>query len=298
MSGVEYRVAMPAEHDHRSTAATIGVVTLLLSVGAMLWWSIDHRFPVEWDEANYVNYVLDDHRRFVEGGFTALAKSYLFADRVRPPAYRVFALGSATGIFDQSVTTLRLHSAAAFLLCAALLHFAAGGGAAGWWTVAFFSASPAIVNTFLWFGTEFPLFFATAILLVALMREWKFGALTAILAIALTIGALSKITFFAVAGPAVLAWLLSATKQERRARVAALAIASVVCLLIAGPWWGWNYRLALEYAQYGRTFPRAAVAGTFFSEATTKAFVLLQAIGPLTPGRRGSSSPRPEKAVR
>src|SRR5688500_5447870 len=55
-------------------------------------WFRDHPLPLYWDEAAYINQVLDDRDALREGGIVAVVKALLFNDPIRPPAYRTIAL--------------------------------------------------------------------------------------------------------------------------------------------------------------------------------------------------------------
>jgi hypothetical protein len=115
-------------------------------------------------------------------------------------------------------------------------------------------AMPAILTSGAWFGTEYPLFLATGLLLVSLLCEWRIG-----LAAAVALGLLSKSTFLLIGGPAIFVALITArTGRDRFAPFLSVAVGAV----IAASWWVWHTAPALRFAALGRTFERAIFDGT------------------------------------
>jgi hypothetical protein len=232
-----------------ATVFAVAIAALTL-VALFRWWSA-HPYPLWWDEANYVNQSIDDRQAFAERGMGGLARALLFNDPLRPPAYRVFALP-----FPSKVIVLRSVSLAVSLIALALLVLAVRGvstTSGALLAAAMALAMPGVLTSAGWFGTEYPLFLAVAILMAALIP--RVSAIGVALAVAL--GLLSKTTFVVIAGPALLVALLFA-RRDRRA-VSQLFAGGVAGAAIAAGWWLWHARPALAYAQYGRTFPRASL---------------------------------------
>lgn len=246
-----------------------------LSLIAILRWQSEHPLPIRWDEANYVNYAIEDHRFFQQGGVVRVIKALLFEDPHRPPAYRALAL--PVTMFVTPTLPLLRGIALFWSGLAALMLFVTWRRvvdvAAAAMLAAMSFATPAVMISAGWFGTEYPLFLATALLMAALIPRPSF--VTLMLAVAL--GLLSKSTFLVIAfAPllvaAVIAW------RERRRDLLPLAFGSLAGALIASGWWLWHLRPALEYAQYGRTFPRVAA---LTDSVTAKLWILtMTGIGP------------------
>lgn len=236
-----------------------GVLALLiaaLAIVAAVRWTAAHPQPLWWDEANYYNQVIDDRAALLRGGLPGVVKSLLFADPARPPAYRAAVLP----LLGQRPTLALLRS---FALCVtigamALLAWgvrAVASRASALLAAAFVLAMPGVLTSGAWFGTEYPLFLAVALLLASLLRGWRVG-----LAGAVALGLLSKTTFALVGGPAILAALLLARDWRTRRDI---LLPSALGALTASGWWFWNAAAALRFGQLGRTFERASLGDVY-----------------------------------
>jgi hypothetical protein len=106
-------------------------------------------------------------------------------------------------------------------------------------------ATPEVLGSGGWFGTEYALFFAVALLLLGVARR-SFVAIFA----AVALGLLAKTSFFLIGGPVILYAIYRRPK---------LFFAASLGAMVAAGWWMWDPGAALKFAQYGRTFPRAAL---------------------------------------
>ena len=226
----------------------VAMVAILVTVLALIRWQRLQPLPMYWDEANYINQALVDHRLLVSGGFVRGIKALLFEDPQRPPAYRAFAMVGSLAA-RPTLPILRMLSLAVSLMAMVFLWRGArtvGSAAAAWAAVAAVFAMPGIFLSAGFYGTEFPLFLAIALLLYSLLRERPVGV-----AVAVAIGCLAKTTFPLIALPAVLADFI--LKRSPRTAIAALAGAA-----LAAPWWAWHWRAAFAYARYGASGGRWA----------------------------------------
>ncbi len=229
---------------------------LAAAVVGVLRWQAAHPLPMRWDEANYVNFAIADHRFFATGGLMRVVKALVFEDPVRPPAYRALAL-PVTMFVEPTMPLLRAISLIGTAIAAWLLYLA-------WRRVTTpFPAATMVALTFLtpavlvsagWFGTEYPLFIAVALLMLALIPRPSF--LPLMLSVAL--GLLSKSTFFMIAGAPLAMAAMFAWHDRNRRDFLTLAGGSLAGAVIASGWWIWHVQPALAFAQYGRIFPREA----------------------------------------
>jgi hypothetical protein len=237
------------------------LLIVLLATLAAVRWTAAHPSPLWWDEANYFNQLFGDRAAFDRDGVIGVLKSLLFADPARPPAYRMLALPLAlplTMASLPSLAALRVLALVVTLGAMALLARAARAVAtlpSALLAASFVLAMPGVLTSGAWFGTEYPLFLAIALLLAALLRHSPLG-----LAAAVALGLLSKTTFALIAGPALLAALLLAREWRERRN---LLIPSAAGALVASIWWGWNAVPALRFGQLGRTFERASLGDVF-----------------------------------
>ena len=228
---------------------------LAAALVAIVRWQTEHPLPLWWDEANYANFAINDHRFFRSGGFVRVAKALVFEDPVRPPAYRAMAL-PVTMFIEPTLPLLR-GIALFWAAVAGWVLFVAWRRVvdppAALFLVALSFLTPSVIISVGWFGTEYPLLVATALLMAALIPRPSFPTLTA----AIALGLLSKSTFLLVAFFPLLVAMVRAWRGRRRDLVP-LAGGSLLGAVIAAGWWMWHLRPALAYAQYGRTFPREA----------------------------------------
>jgi hypothetical protein len=224
--------------------AAAAAVAVALVAAAMLIWNARHPRPIVWDEANYEAQTIRDVELFRGGGVTRLLKAFIFEDVERPPAYRVFAFPFT--FFGASLQGLRVLSIGFFILTCTLLYLAAPRG------VLLFALSPGVIAAFEWFGTDYPLLLACALLLLALARpRWDFWLTT----LGVALGLLSKTSFLIFAAALLGARLIIEPWVIKRR----VLIAGAIGAALAAPWWWWNAAPALTFANWSRVFPRLAV---------------------------------------
>jgi len=230
----------------RAFAILTGVACCLV-LASLLFWVKRHPFSIGWDESEYVNQAYDDVAAFHRHTVRSLAVALLRDVPGRPSAYRMFA-APLTLLLGPGVNVTRLSSimllAVTLLFIYATAKRMAGPVAAAIATI-FVASSSGVVSATHEFGTEGPLFLATAMLLYFVLNPdepwWGLG-------VALGIGALSKATFALIAGP-ILLWEVW---KRPRTTLKAVALGTAIAL----PWWALNFRSAVEYANYASHFYR------------------------------------------
>lgn len=253
--------------------ATLAVVTVVLIVIASVIWILDHPYGISWDEAGYFNRVLLDSKRveqggskFFGGGFIYFAGSMLLEERYRPPAYRLLA-GPFIYLFGFTPVSVRLLSIG-FLMVSLILVYLTGrsvaGSAAGAFAVIFLSLCPDVIFASMFFGTEYPLYLATAGVLYFLFLNWdkdggSFWRWLG-LGISLGLGALAKTSFLLI-GPPV--WLISFVLSWRRIMAGpnpkSLLKAAVLGIVIGLPWWALNFSHTEEFTRSAFNFIRGTL---------------------------------------
>lgn len=268
-----------AERPETLKAATRVAAVLIsaLSIALAVLWARQHPFPIYWDEAEYVNQVFDDRDALGSAGVPGVVKALLFRDNARPPGHRLLALPFAAS-HAPSLQSLRLLSGCACLLAAVLLMLAARSATSS--GVSLLAASmtlsaPAFFLSAAWFGTEFPLFLATSLLLFAVIDRVR----PLLLTLAVALGFLAKASFPGVLLPVLLVRAIQSRRD--RSKLLAMTGGTVCGVLLAAPWWWWNWKSALGFAEYGRTFPLAAMRSPLSPQAIlTKLELLGQGLGP------------------
>ncbi len=256
-----------------------------------LIWAFSNPTPHHWDNAIYLNQAYHDLYAWKNHG---IINALLHADIYRPPAYRIFT-APLLGLHLPMLAKLRAISflffwATLFVIyrvCTAALPFPAGR-AAGMLTVTLICLSPEIGWSIRIYGTEYPLYFATALTLFFLVRStgprapshWNWIGL----GIALAIGLLSKFSFVLLAAPlmATAAVLIFRRKLPGLLPVhfaAAIVLAAVLSL----PYYSYHVFTVLSYSREMTAFPRTALhqSGTAFAIAWIK-LQLNQATGAWT----------------
>jgi hypothetical protein len=210
-------------------------------------------------------------------GVIAVVKRFLFADSVRPPAYRALAL-PFTAMFGASLPLLRGVALTGTLFAFAILVMALQR-TTGWTNALFggamvFTTIP-ILSSGGWFGTEYPPFIATALLIASLAPTVS----PVLLAAAVALGLLSKASFVVLAVPAI-AVCFVLDRRDRRSLLS-MALAGAAGVTVASGWWLWHLEAGLAFAQYGRSFERASL-GSSASPAmiVEKLRILLFSFGP------------------
>lgn len=253
--------------------AAFAALSVGLIVIAGTAWAADHPDGTSWDESGYFSQALVDLEHMSDGGPTAVARGFLKDDATRPPMYRVLAL-PASVVFGFSPLTLRLVSITFFvatLLIVFLTVRGIAGGVAASVSVVLLSISPVMVSSSIVFGTEYPLYFASAAMLFFLTRMWnrqqERAGLWIGLGLSLGVGALAKTTFALLAAPALaVTILLSWRGFIDGPDVKQLAKAVGIGALVALPWWAINIGPALSYARYSGNFVRHSLGSSLTDE--------------------------------
>lgn len=249
------------------------IACLALELAAMMTWSLATPAGRDPDEAGYVLQALRDVRFAESGGVARLARALVFEDAMRPPAYRMIGFPPAFATY--SIHGLRAAWALLFLITGVMVWRTAaplGGEAAGALASLLFLASPGIVNSAAFYGTEGPLLLATAALLYsALKPRLSNGARTAWAGLSLALGLMSKVSFPAIAGPLLaVAWLLFPTRRRP------LFAGGLVALVLCAPWYWWNWGQTLTYARSAtRPDAHSLLPVWGLHTLTTKAILLL-----------------------
>lgn len=244
------------------TWLTFAILTVSLIVTASVFWIIDHPFGISWDEAGYFNQMQSDLVHFKADGLRGLVRALSFEDRGRPPAYRLFII-PFTYLLGFSPVMVRMVSIAALLASLLFVYLGArsiAGPKSGAFAVIFLCLCGDLLHSIA-FGTEYPLYLATAATLCFLFLNWdkrqEFQRNWIGLGISLGLGALSKASFILIGGPALLlSFVLSWRKLIVSPSPKFLMKACTLGVLIALPWWLLNFLPALEYAGYATNFFR------------------------------------------
>ena len=245
--------------------ATSGLVLALSTV-----WVLGHPYPTGWDEAQYNSQLLSDAACVQAEGLVGVGKVLLCSDTARPPAFRVFVLPVILTL-GVSPIALRFVSLAFFPITLLFIYLAAarvGGRVAGAFAVLALASCPEIVSATQTFGTEYPLYLATAATLYYLAANWDRREGSARdwigLGLALGLGAWSKASFALIGGPAVLLTLVLSRRKAFRGPGAGFLVKSVfLAAILAAPWWLLNGREAIRYAWYASNFARHSIGSTF-----------------------------------
>jgi 4-amino-4-deoxy-L-arabinose transferase-like glycosyltransferase len=239
------------------------VATTVIIMLAAIRWSLAHPYGIHWDEAQYFDDIGIDVQRLRSGLLLRLGGRILLKSFGHPPAFRLLAL-PVLGLFGFHTVTARLVSLACFGLSAWFIYLATrriGTPIAGAFAVLVFSLSPEVVSASIFFSTDAPLYLATSAMLYYLFVCWTEGSTRPNnwigLGLAIGLGFLSKASFVLIAFPVLAFWLVvsryghlgipSLTSQRKAAALA---------LLVAAPWWLFNIKSSIAYAQYARGFVR------------------------------------------
>ena len=244
----------------RHWALLFAIAAFFVTVSAVSYMVSDP-VPIGWDEADYVNRALLDQAALRRGPKPFVGQ-LLKEETFRPPAYRILHVPFTLAI-GVTAPSLRLVCFAGLLLTLWLVYLAVSelaGPSAGTFAAIFILPLPAVLGSVTWFSTEYALYLAIAGSLWSLVRLVHPDSRRneyLLLGCFLGLGLLAKITFIVVASP-----LLAVVTLARiggfveRPRVANLAKATVMGLLIAFPWYALNARAALWYASFASNFVR------------------------------------------
>jgi 4-amino-4-deoxy-L-arabinose transferase-like glycosyltransferase len=231
------------------------VVALLFA--AAIRWMLEHPFGIHADEAYYINEAQTDIHILHGGGLHQLARWLIHGDSSRPPGYRLAAL-PLDFLFGYHAIALRLMTFGFFLASAWFIYMTTkriAGVVAGAIAILAFCLSPEILEGSIFFSTEGLLFLAVSGSLYFFSQYWSDDPVpwsTCLgLGLMMGIGFYSKFTFAAIAGPVgILTVVIVLRKHGGLKRVLSLALAGILALLVAIPWWRANLRSAFAYASF------------------------------------------------
>jgi len=242
---------------------TLGALFALLCVVTAVWVSVDRR-PPEWDHANHLERAVECYRILSGPGHDRL-REILDVSSFYPPItacaagllYFVFPIMPLTA---QAVMLgfMALGFAAIFALGRHLFDSETGLLAAF-----FFGTAPFVIFSLTNFQLDLPLASMVAAALYALVRSEGFSrqSWSVALGIALGLGMVTKPPFAAYVLPAFCWTVWQALRApDRRRRLGWLAVALVVGVAIALPWYGPRI-MGLPTQASNRSFKQAAEAG-------------------------------------
>ena len=246
----------------RFWAVFAGATTIVI-IAAAIVWSLQHPYGIHWDEAQYFDDVGLDLQRLKHGMLIRLGGRILIKSWGRPPAFRLLAL-PFLALFGFHTVIARLVSLACFVLSSWFIYLATrriASSVAGAFAVLVFSLSPEVVSASIFFGTDTSLYLATAAMLYYLFVLWSDNSehpSTWIgLGLAIGLGFLSKASFIPIALPLLaFSLMLGYRRHSGIAAIVPLVKAGVIALLVAGPWWALNLKIAIHMTQQARAFVR------------------------------------------
>jgi 4-amino-4-deoxy-L-arabinose transferase-like glycosyltransferase len=262
----------------------LGLVLIVLLTSAVKWM-LDHPYAISWDEALYFNTVLDDQIAIRESGLRGLRSQIQYADRGRPPAYRVLAIPFYFA-FGFSPVTVRLVSLGFLSLGLVLLYLTTRKFASpkcAVLSVLIFCLSPDVLFASAVFYTEYPLFLATTGTFYFLISsvESKSGTSKNWIGLGLSIGLglLAKASFLLVAAP-VLSFALVAGRIRGLAGPApAFALkAGALGALVAARWWWLNTGFAAGIVRGSRYDVESSLGAPSFGTWLSWFFSIAQSL--------------------
>lgn len=238
-------------------------VTVTVILVAAIRWSLAHPYGIHWDESAYINEAFLDAQRLRHGMIIKLGGRILLGSWGRPPAYRLLS-DPFLALFGLTTTTPRLVSLACFALSSWFVYLATSQIAsrtAGAFAVLIVCLAPEVISASIFFGTEGPLYLATAAMLYYLFASWREPSGQARhwigLGLAVALGFLSKTSFFLIGLPALIFWFVISLRGKFGATGWRLPLkAGLLALVIAGPWWVVNIKGTVAYGKYARGFVR------------------------------------------
>jgi len=255
-----------AASDRYWQTLAILITGVILAAGVL--WASRHATGTDWDEAGYINRVIQDRFVFQAEGLYGLVRTIGCDEPARPPAYRMLAV-PITIPFGVSAPAVRYIAILVFAATLALIYWLGrrlAGRACGAFTVLLLATSPTLLLWGVKFSTEFPLYLSVAGTLYFLLRRLQAPqrSLFDILGLGsfLGLGLLSKTSFVMVAAPMMaMAFVLAWRKDTPGLYPAFVLKAALVGGLLAFPWWQRNWHEALDYAQYSSQFARHSLGG-------------------------------------
>ncbi len=238
--------------------AVVSVIVLVAIV-----WARAHPFGIHWDEAEYLDQSGIDVQRLWAGKLLTLGGRILIKSWGKPPAYRLLAL-PFLAVFGFHAMTARLVSLVCYCLSCWFVFRATsriGNQVAASFAVLVFALSPDVVSASAFFGTDAPLYLATSAMLYYVFTAWsgkpEHSKNWIGLGLVLGLGFLAKTSFFLIAFPVLVFWLVAGQYGWLEVpSVKSQTKAGALAFLIAAPWWLLNIKASIAYAQYARGFVR------------------------------------------
>ncbi len=147
------------------------ITGVILAAGAL--WASRHATGTDWDEAGYINRVIQDRYMFQAEGLYGLVRTIGCHEPQRPPAYRMMVVPITIpfGVSTAGVRYISIFVFAATLAIVYLLGRRLAGPACGAFTVLLLATGPTMLLHAVTFGTEFPLYLSVAGTLYFLLRR-------------------------------------------------------------------------------------------------------------------------------
>ena len=233
---------------------TIMALVISTSLIAGCFWSTEHLNGAGWDEALYINQSYKDISSFEKGGVRGLIKSIFFLDRETPPAYRLlaFPLILIIGVNPGALRLLSLFFLGISLFFVYLCAKHLAGPLAGAFAATFLAICPIIIGSSMYYGTEYPLYFAVSatlyFLFLNLSREQTQSEKQSWLSLGfiLGIGGLAKSPFVLIVSPVMLFVVILVKCRVIAKPSFIFLLKSLFCaVVIALPWWIYNFQSAI-----------------------------------------------------
>ena len=231
-------------------------VAAFVGLGAVWLWQYRRGHPVDIDEAGYLSIAVNDYRSLHDTGLGGLWDAFLSPSIQAPlmtaltaPVFAVAGTGILTGLL------VPLALGGVMLLAAYGLGREVGGARLGWLTLALTAGTPVVIGYSRSYNFAIASGAAAAVMLWAIARSRTFERLGWSVAAGAAIGlvALSRTLTLAFLPSLVVVGLVALAVGPRRGRrLAGLAVAAGVSLVVAGPWYQRNGEAVLDYlASYG-----------------------------------------------
>ena len=248
-------------------SAAVAAVVLIATLAAGARWSLDQPLPTMADEAHYLKFLCHDRDRWAHGGVRAVAEGIVYDDRTRPPAYRlgVAPWVALAGRRGTDLADLRLASIGWLVATAAVMvatvRRLTGSVAAGLIAAAGGCLATKVLLSTVHFGTEYAIYFGTALTGYGLVRDWDVRRPKLCrcwpLAAGIAISALSKASFAPLTVlPVAMVLALWWAGRVRGPGPAYLVTAVAAAAVVAGPWWAFNGGRAIAFARLSVDFQR------------------------------------------
>jgi hypothetical protein len=272
---------------------------LIATQTCSVMWAFANPGPHHWDNAEYLNQAYKDLRAYQKGavpgpvtGLGAVYRSLMDEDPNRPPAYRLVSLPFIfTGI--RMLALLRAISLLVFWLTLYVIYRTCTitldgptGKAAGIFAVLLLSMYVEVNWSIRVYGTEYTLYFATALMLLCVacaMREGRSHLVWIGLGFAVGLGFLSKVSFALLAIPmgCVLVRLIF-TGRLPGLSLWKLTGSAIIAAAMCWPWYHLHWLQAIHYGQDMTQFERHSLKKSGF--ALLRAWIKLHVDEGMGPG--------------